>query len=137
MLVLDASVALSWLFERQTAAERKRSVGALELLEKKPAIVPALWQTEVLNSLLVGERRKLVMPAQSAEYLGRLGLLPISIDTASPTARRDAVMGLGRQHGLTAYDATYLELAMRLGGPLASFDQHLAKAAGDVGIEVI
>ena len=137
MLVLDASMALSWLFERESAAERKRSSSALDSLEKEPATVPALWQTEVLNGLLVGERRKLVMPARSAEYLGRLGYLPIAIDTASPIARRDAVMGIGRQHGLTAYDATYLELAMRLGAPLASFDQHLAKAARVAGIEIV
>ena len=137
MLVLDASVALSWLFERETGAERRRSVSALERLEKDSAVVPALWQTEVLNALLVGERRKLVMPAQSTEYLARLGLLPISIDSASPTARRDAVVGLGRQHDLTAYDATYLDLAMRAGGPLASFDRPLVKAAEAVGIEVL
>lgn len=136
-MILDASVTLSWLFERATAAERKRSVRALDLLEEKLAIVPALWQTEVLNALLVGERRRLLTPTQSAEYVGRLGLLPISIDTASPTTRRDAVLGLGRHHGLTAYDATYLELAMRMRRPLASFDQHLVKAAQAVGIEVI
>ena len=46
-------------------------------------------------------------------------------------------MGIGRQHGLTAEDATYLELAMRLGAPLASFDQHLAKAARVAGIEIV
>lgn len=137
MLVLDASVALSWLFERETAPERKRAAEALELLEEGPAIVPALWQAEVLDGLPVGERRKLVMPARSAEYLVRLDQLPIEIDTASPTARRDAVMELGRSYALSAYDATYVELAMRVGGPIASFDRHLAKAAGAVGIEVI
>jgi predicted nucleic acid-binding protein len=63
--------------------------------------------------------------------------LPISIDSASPTARRDAIVGLGRQHGLTAYDATYLELAMRIGSPLASFDRSLSKVAQTVGIELI
>ncbi|MEO5763948.1 MAG: type II toxin-antitoxin system VapC family toxin [Casimicrobiaceae bacterium] len=137
MLVLDASMALSWLFERETVAERKRAVGALDRLEKDTAVVPALWHTEVLNALLVGERRKLVMPAQSTEYLARLGMLPISVDSAAPMVRRDAVVGLGRQHDLTAYDATYLDLAMRTGGPLASFDRQLAKAAVAVGIEVV
>ncbi len=136
-MILDASVTLSWLFERGTATERRRSVRALDLLEKQRAIVPALWHAEVLNALLVGERRKLITQAQSAEYLGRLGLLPISIDTASPATRRDAVLALGRHHSLTAYDATYLELAMRVRAPLASFDQHLTKAAQTVGIEVM
>ena len=137
MLVVDASVTLSWLFERETGAERRRSVSALDWLETDTAVVPALWQTEVLNALLVGERRKLIKPAQSAEYLARLDLLPIAVDSASPSARRDAVLGLGRQHELTAYDATYLDLAIRSGGPLATFDRQLVKAAGAVGVEVI
>jgi predicted nucleic acid-binding protein len=137
MPVLDASMALSWLLERDTASERSRAVRALDRLESEPAVVPALWSAEVLNALLVAERRKFLMPAQSAEYLEHLTLLPITVDTASPIARRDAVMALGRQLGLSAYDATYLELAMRVGAQLATFDQHLAKAAIGIGIGVL
>ena len=87
MPVLDASVALSWLFERESMAERKRSVSVLDLLEETPATVPALWQAEILNGLLVGERRKLLTPSQAAEYIARLGQLPIVVDTVSPIAR--------------------------------------------------
>ncbi len=137
MLVLDASMALSWLFERETAAEQARSLVVLESLEQDAAIVPPLWQSEVLNALLVGERRRVVKPAQSAAYLTALGRLPISFDSAAPDARTDSVMSVGRQHDLTAYDATYLELATRTGGPLASFDRRLAKAARAVGIDVV
>jgi predicted nucleic acid-binding protein len=136
MPVLDASVALSWLFERESMAERKRSVSVLDLLEETPATVPALWQAEILNGLLVGERRKLLTPSQAAEYLARLGQLPIVVDTVSPIARRDSVMELGRRYGLSAYDATYLELAIRVGGPLATFDRYLAKAATAAAIDV-
>jgi predicted nucleic acid-binding protein len=136
MPVLDASVALSWLFERESIAERKRSASVLDLLEETPATVPALWQAEILNGLLVGERRKLLTPSQAAEYLARLGQLPIVVDTVSPIARRDSVMELGRRYGLSAYDATYLELAIRAGGPLATFDRYLAKAATAAAIDV-
>lgn len=137
MLVLDASVTLSWLFERETPSERKRSAATLAALENRAAVVPALWQAEVVNGLLVGERRKLVLPGQSAEFLARLSRLPIATDSALPASRQDAVMQLGRHYGLTAYDATYLELAMRVASGLATFDRHLAKAANEVGVEIV
>ena len=137
MLVLDASMALSWLFERDAPAERARALAALESLEQGGAMVPAIWQAEVLHALLVGERRKLVRPAQSASYLMTLGRLPIVFDSALPNTRTDSVMAVGRQHDLTAYDSIYLELAVRAGGPLASFDRHLSKAARSTGIDVV
>jgi predicted nucleic acid-binding protein len=46
------------------------------------------------------------------------------------------ILDLGRRHGLTAYDATYLELAMRTGGMLATFDRKLADAARVAGVRV-
>jgi predicted nucleic acid-binding protein len=136
MPVLDASVALSWLFERESQSERKRSSTVLDALESAPAVVPALWQAEVLNGLLVGERRGVVAPAQSLEYLARLGQLPIGVDAVTPISRRDSVIELARRYRLSAYDATYLELALRTGVPLATFDRNLAKAAKAGGIDV-
>ena len=136
MPVLDASVALSWMFERESQSERKRSSTMLDALESAPAIVPALWQAEVLNGLLVGERRNVVTPAQSLEYLARLGQLPIAVDAVTPISRRDSVIELARRYGLNAYDSSYLELAIRAGGPLATFNRNLAKAAETAGIEV-
>ena len=136
MSVLDASVALSWLFERESPSERRRAAAVLDALEDGPALVPALWQAEVLNALLVGERRALVTPAQSTEYLARLGRLPIVVDPVSPISRRDSVFEVGRRYGLSASDASYLELAIRAGGPLASFDRDLVKAAKAAGVEI-
>ncbi|HWT46369.1 MAG TPA: type II toxin-antitoxin system VapC family toxin, partial [Vicinamibacterales bacterium] len=96
-----------------------------------------LWWAEVVNALLVGERRKLIFPAQSADYVARLPRLPIAIDSASAAVRKDAVLELGRRHALTAYDATYLELALRLHLALATFDRALAKAATAAGVEIV
>ena len=124
------------MFERESQSERKRSSTMLDALESAPAIVPALWQAEVLNGLLVGERRNVVTPAQSLEYLARLGQLPIAVDAVTPISRRDSVIELARRYGVSAYDASYLELAIRTGGPLATFDRNLAKAAETAGIEV-
>lgn len=135
-LVLDASMALSWAFERAEAGQRDRSERALAVLEAGSALVPVLWHTEVSNALLVGERRKLITPAESQDFLVRLDRLSIASDTAAPQIRRDLVMGIARQHGLTAYDACYLDLVMRAGGTLATFDVQLARAAHAAGVAV-
>jgi predicted nucleic acid-binding protein len=44
---------------------------------------------------------------------------------------------LGARHALTAYDVAYLDLAMRLGLPLASQDDDLRKAAQAEGLELL
>ena len=135
-LVLDASMALSWAFERAEAGQRDCSERALSLLETGSALVPVLWHTEVSNGLLVGERRKLITPAESQDFLARLDRLSIASDAAAPQIRRDLVMGIARQHGLTVYDACYLDLVMRVGGILATFDVPLASAAHAAGVAV-
>ncbi len=136
-MVLDASMALSWFMERTAKAERLRSDKALALLDSSAAMVPVLWFSEVANACLVAERRRIVTPAQTADYLGRLAALPIAPDPIMPGLRRDAVLGLGREHGLSAYDAAYLELAMRAGAALATFDTALTRAAVAVGVIIL
>ena len=95
--------------------------------------MPPLWHTEVANALLVSERRKVVTEAQVIDYLARLDHLPIAVNNVVPAARRDPVMALAREHGLTAYDAIYLDLALRLGAVLATFDVPLADAMRRAG----
>ncbi len=135
--VLDASVTLSWLYERATEAERSRSIAILEQLDESPAIVPVLWMAEVLNAIVVGERRKIISVTQSADFLERLSALNIETDPIATTARRDAVLGVVRELSISAYDATYVELAMRLGRPFATFDARLRKAAESIGMAVL
>ncbi|GJI92723.1 MULTISPECIES: type II toxin-antitoxin system VapC family toxin [Duganella] len=136
MLVLDASMVLSWIFERADAAERDLADRALQALSGASASVPALWHVEVANALLVGERRRVITPVQGADFLRRLDRLSIRVDVAETAAHRDAIMALARLYDLTAYDACYLELALRSSGALASFDAKLIKAAGAAGIAV-
>lgn len=135
--VLDASVTLSWLFERATEAERSRSIAILEQLDDSPGAVPVLWMAEVLNAIVVGERRRIISVTQSADFLERLSALNIETDPISTTARRDAVLGVARELSISAYDATYVELAMRLGRPFATFDTRLRKAAESIGLTVL
>ena len=132
-VVLDASFALGWLYERADQREAERADRMLCSLDAVDAWVPWLWHTEITNSLLVGERRGLISEATGAAFLGRLVGLPILTDSLLPQARREAVLALAREHGLSAYDAVYLELALRLGGTMATFDTRLAAAMDRCG----
>ncbi len=133
MKVLDASMALAWLFPRQDAAEAALAEQALDELDFEEFLVPTIWYGEVANAILCGERKGLVTASQTAAFLAELDSADIETETDSPKFRQSVVLALARSHGLTAYDAMYLELALRRGAPLATFDQKLAEAARKAG----
>jgi predicted nucleic acid-binding protein len=135
-LILDASMTLAWQFKRVDPAEILLAKRALAELPSYQAIVPALWYSEVANSILRGERQGAISKTQSAYFLDELAHAEIVADEVSPRARQSAVMDLARTYGLTAYDATYLELAMRRAATLATFDRKLADAARAAGVRV-
>ena len=132
-LVLDASAALAWIFERSDPAEVALADRLLDAIAAQPVLIPSLWHIEVANALLVAERRGVAKEAQVVDYLQRLSQLPIITDDAEISRRQEIIMALGRQFQLTAYDATYLELAMRTGSTLATFDAKLASAMQRAG----
>jgi predicted nucleic acid-binding protein len=126
-------MALAWIFARPTPTEQACADRALLSLQGAVARVPAVWQMEVANGLLVGERRHVLTAAQSSDYLRRLDQLVILSDAAVGAAHRATVLRIARQSDLSAYDASYLELALRLSAPLATFDRKLAAAAQAAG----
>jgi predicted nucleic acid-binding protein len=126
-------MALGWLFERANKKEVACANSVLESLSEMETYVPALWHTEITNALLVAERRKVVTEAQVMDYLGKLSYLPFITDDVSVVSRREVVMALAREHGLTTYDATYLDLALRNNSVLATFDAQLAHAMRRAG----
>ena len=132
-LVLDASAALAWLIQRSNPAEAQQADQLLQALHSEDAVVPQLWYSEVANGILVAERRGVSDPAKSAIFLGMLNSLPILDDAARPRAVQGAALALARSFGLTGYDATYLELALRTGRTLATFDRQLAEAVRKAG----
>lgn len=132
-LVLDASAALSWIFQRTDASESKRSAELLGELLVQPAWVPSLWYIEVSNALLTAERRGVVNEAQIVDFLQRLSNLPIYVDDCDTSSRQEAIIALGRQLQLTAYDATYLDLSLRKNARLATFDRKLALSTQKIG----
>jgi predicted nucleic acid-binding protein len=136
ILVLDASMTLAWQFKRVDPAEILLAEKALAELSSVQAIVPAIWYAEVANGVLSGERQGAISPTQTDYFLGELSHAEIAADELSPRARQAAVLNLARAHGLTAYDATYLELAMRRAAQLATLDRKLAEAARATGVRV-
>ncbi len=135
-LVLDASMALSWLLKRRDAAEAEQSRQGLDAVRASGAVVPALWYAELANALLLAERQRVIAAGEAGEFLGGLSDWAIVQDPAAPLLTQPQMIHLGRVYGLTAYDATYLELAMRRGAVLATFDRKLAVAARAAGVRV-
>ena len=132
--MIDASVALAWCFgDERTEA----TVSLLERLQTDAAAVPNLWHLEVANGLALAERRGRITPAESAELIALLETIEIVVDGETPVRAFTRVLDLAREERLTAYDASYLELAMRLGLLLASKDADLCDAAERLGVSVL
>jgi predicted nucleic acid-binding protein len=132
-LVLDASMALAWCITRNDPSEAALAQEALNSLRMGRALVPALWYAEILNSLLVFERANRLSSRDSANYLNDLATLWIELDDLPADRSQRDVLSTARLHQLTAYDATYLELALRTPAPLATFDRKLAAACRSAG----
>lgn len=96
--------------------------------------MPDLWHLEVANTLIVGERRKRSTQANTVKWIGFLAALPITVDEATKAHAFGNTLSLAREHNLSAYDAAYLELALRRGLPLATLDDKLKAAAQAVGV---
>ena len=131
--VLDGSVTMAWYFADELNVYAD---AVLTALESGRAIVPSLWPLEVANTVLVGERRKRSTEAQAAAWLGILDTLSIEVDGETTSHAWSGTLALARSQNLSAYDAAYLELAMRRGLPLATLDGKLKTAALAVGVSL-
>ena len=131
--VLDCSVALVWCFEDEVDQYANWVFGLLETVER--IVVPPLWPTELANALLVRERKNRLSRPESVRFLKTLEAFPIELDTRSSYQTVHEVLDYGRDCGISAYDAAYLECAIRLGLPLATLDKALRRAAIKVGAQ--
>src|SRR5437867_2988509 len=127
--VLDCSVTLCWYFrdEVNDYAEHVQ-----DQLVRTQAIVPAIWPLEVANALLMGERRKRSTQAQATAWIQHLATMPISVEPLTTAQAWGSVLAIARTCDTSAYDAAYLELAIRRGLPLATVDHKLKAAAARV-----
>lgn len=133
-LVLDASMALAWLFEDEAT---ETAYGVLERVSDGGAVVPALWHLETANALHTAARRGRCDTGFVDGSLASLAQLPIAVDEATCARAWSDTLALARSDGLTLYDAAYLELAQRRGLPLASCDRALVEAARRHRLSVI
>lgn len=129
--VLDASFAMASVLPDEDGADVDR---AMRRLSTARALTTDLFWHELRNALLIAERKKRLEPAGADLELAAFRALPI--DTV-PSAADAQVLALARAHGLTAYDAAYLHLALSRGTPLATLDAALKKAARAAGVGVL
>lgn len=132
--VVDSSVALSWCFEDERTPATK---ALLERVGENGAVAPQLWPSEVLNGLVMAERRRRIDAGRRRRLADFLRDLPIALDPDTTIHVWATTQGLAERFRLTVYDAIYLEMAQRRHLPLASLDKALRNAAAAVGVPVL
>ena len=134
-LVLDASMALSWLLWDE-ASEASLAVQS-ELAKADGVWVAAHWRLEVVNAICMAERRKRLDAAGVAQAVALFTQLPVAVDPETNARASAETLALARQYALSVYDAAYLELALRRGGALASLDGPLRLVAQKLGVPLL
>jgi predicted nucleic acid-binding protein len=133
-IVLDASIVMSWRFEDE---KTEAAEAVLDHVGRYGALAPSLWPLEVANALLVAVRRRRISPTYVETSLRELAKLNVKIDPDTAAHAWKSTMSLAQAHGLTGYDAAYLELAHRRQMPLASLDRKLRAAGAASGLELL
>jgi predicted nucleic acid-binding protein len=133
-LVLDASVALAVALQE---GNRHLAAPIMALIVEDSAAVPGIWHLEVGNILLLAERRGTISAANRTAALQDLLRLPVDVDHDTATRAWRDTLTLAERYRLTLYDATYLELSLRRGLPLATFDAALRRAATAAGATLL
>ena len=133
--VLHNSVTMRWFFGDGKPQELAFAAKVLDTMKKATARVPVTWGLEVANVIARAEAKNLVTEARSSAFLEMLEDVDIEVDTATFSQALSHTLQLARRFKLSAYDASYLELALRLGLPLATLDEDLQKAARKAGVK--
>lgn len=127
--VLDNSVAMRWLLATNRKVDQEYADTVLKSFLTTAAMVPDLWRLEATNVLLSSEKTLVIDAVESERFISQLENLPIFIDSQTSHNAFNRTMTLARIYKLSSYDASYLELAIRTGIPLATLDRNLIKAA--------
>jgi predicted nucleic acid-binding protein len=132
--VLDASVTLAWCFEDERNAY---SDAILQHMAYSKAYVPAIWGLEVSNVLYIAEKSKRISPIISANFLAALQSFNIIVEPQNRIIDLERLMAISRATSLTAYDSSYIELALKEGIALATTDNAMIDAAKTLNIKVL
>ena len=133
-LVIDSSITLAWLFEdeRSPAAD-----SVLRRVTESGAVAPSLWRLEVANALQMAVKRKRITAAFRDASIADLQALEVNIDADTDRHAWTTTLQLAERCRLTLYDAAYLELASRLGLPLATLDEDLRAASAALDVTLL
>ena len=131
---MDNSVVMAWCFDDEDNGYADDILGSLEKATTK---VPSIWPLEVGNVLLVAQRRLRLTEADGMRFLALLSALPIQVVQETPARMLKEILALAREMSLSTYDASYLDLAMREGLPIASQNEALLQAAGRCHVPVL
>lgn len=129
VFVLDNSVAMRWLLASQSTRDQQYAERVLKSMAESEALVPNLWHLEATNVLAGAEQKGYANAGNVEQFLSQLENLPITVDSLTAQKAFSRILALSRAYKLSAYDAAYLELALREGIPLATLDKALIKAA--------
>jgi len=133
-VVIDASITAAWCFDDE---ETQYALDVLRRAKDINFFVPAIWPVEMVNVLLVNERRKRITASDTARAAALFNELAIQVDWPGAMQPFDATLLLAREHSLSSYDASYLELALRQGMPLATLDGRMRIAATAAGVQLL
>jgi predicted nucleic acid-binding protein len=133
-LILDCSVMMAWALSEKEGAWMDRVV---QQMLSQGVSVPAMWSLEVVNVALDAVKKGRMTERHFQVLLTEIQSFPITVDRFTHERALSRIAVLAKRHGLTSYDAAYLELAIRQDGVLATLDQSLAKAARAEGILVV
>jgi predicted nucleic acid-binding protein len=131
--VVDNSVVMSWCFKDET---NNYADTVLDMLIESAAVVPSIWPLEVVNVLILAERKKRLSESDSIRFLTLLSQLPIVVEYERPDMMKE-LLALARSNNLSSYDASYLDLAMRKGFPIATLDNKLIEAARRIDVPIL
>ena len=134
LFVVDNSIVMSWCFQDEA---NQYADAVLDSLSEATALVPSIWPLEVINVLLVAERRMRISEADSVRFMTLLSQLPIVVEYERLEQIMKDILALARVKKLSSYDASYLDLAMRKGLPLATLDERLKQAAIAVDVKIL
>lgn len=135
-LVVDNSVAMRWLFADGSKADRQYANEVAALVETSEVHMPALFVIEAANVISRALKTGVITAQESQSRFDLLNAMQANIDPIESTHSTMSLAIQAFELGLSAYDASYLLLAQKLGCPLATLDKDLRRAAKNCGVEI-
>lgn len=133
-VVIDASVSLAWLLDEPQSGTALKDLFLAAYRHDVSVQVPALWHWECGNVLLGMVKRGAMLLPEVPGYLELMHYVNPVVDEVPTALVQHATIELAQVTGLSYYDASYVELALRRKAQLATFDEKMKTAAQSLGL---